>query len=73
MSESTIQLVSIILSNFLIILWFRKESRDDWKRCDDQILSIREDIREWNRKFYDETKDFHNRLCKIEERRLKDK
>lgn len=60
MSESWIQILTIVISNFGIILWFRKESRDDWVRCQNTIDSIKEEM-----------KDFHERLLKIEMERKK--
>jgi len=58
MSESWIQIISVFVANFSIILWFRSESRSDWRHCDAQIKAI-----------HDEIKDFHGRLCAIEERK----
>lgn len=73
MEKEIVELVIIVGGIFLmflttvgVVLGFWKTSHDAWKRSDDQI-------KEWNQKFYDETKDFHSRLCAIEERRLKEK
>lgn len=55
MSEGWAQIMTIIFANFGIIWWFRKESREDWTRCQNTIDSIK-----------DEMKDFHERLLKIE-------
>ena len=52
------QVLTVVIANFSIILWFRKESREDWVRCQNTIDSIR-----------DEMKDFHERLLEIEIRR----
>jgi hypothetical protein len=49
--ESWIQL--IILLSFIYV--FRKESREDWLRCESMISAIKEEMR-----------DFHERLLKIE-------
>lgn len=62
MSESWIQIISVFVANFSIILWFRSESRSDWRHCDAQIKAI-----------HDEIKDFHGRLCAIEERKKEGK
>jgi len=48
----------VVGANLSVILWFRKESREDWVRCQNTIDSIR-----------DEMKDFHERLLDIESRR----
>ena len=54
------QIITILAGNFGIILWFRKESREDWIRCQNTIDSIK-----------DEMKSFHERLIEIEKRRAK--
>lgn len=51
------QIATLFLANASLILWFRSESRADHRQCLDMITAIREDM-----------KDFHGRLCSIEER-----
>lgn len=62
MSESTMQilgcLIGIFLANTGIFLWLRMESRADHRQCIDLIMAIQAEI-----------KDFHGRLCAIEEKR----
>ena len=64
--EQWAQVITTILSTVGVIWWFRKESRedikelrkqshDDWLRCQNTIDAIKEDV-----------KDFHERLLKIE-------
>lgn len=59
--ESWIQVLSLFLANAGLIIWFRSESRSDWRhmdaKLDAQIKAIQEEM-----------KDFHGRLCAIEER-----
>lgn len=55
MNESWIQVLTVLISNFGIILWFRKESREDWIRCQNTIDAIQKEM-----------KDFHERLLDIE-------
>jgi len=57
MSESWIQILSLFLANAGLILWFRSEYRSDHRQCIDVIISIQ-----------NEMKDFHGRLCAIEEK-----
>lgn len=66
MSESWIQIIAIFIANFGLLLWFRAESRNDWRKTDSEIKEFRELM-------FLEIKDFHGRLCSIEERKLKDK
>lgn len=55
MNDTWMQIVTVIIANFTILWWFRKESRDDWIRSQNTIDAIK-----------DEMKDFHERLLKIE-------
>ncbi len=60
MNETWMHVFTVIFANFGIIWWFRKESREDWVRCQNTIDAIK-----------DEMKDFHERLLKIEIERSK--
>ncbi len=53
-----LQVLSLFLANAGLIIWFRTESRNDHRQSMDLIIAIK-----------DEMKDFHGRLCAIEERR----
>ena len=53
--------IAIVVSLFI---WNRSESRADIRHMDAKLESTRELVRA----IYDEMKDFHNRLCAIEER-----
>ena len=61
MSESWIQIISLFLANAGLILWFRSEARSDWRHMDAKLEASLKAIQE-------EIKDFHGRLCAIEER-----
>lgn len=58
MDESWLQIFALFLANAGLIVWFRAESRSDWRHIDAKIDAIHEEM-----------KDFHGRLCAIEERR----
>jgi hypothetical protein len=62
MSESSIQLISLFLANAGMVVWFRSESRSDWRHMDAKLDAMHAEI-------HAERKDFHGRLCSIEERR----
>jgi hypothetical protein len=66
MNESWIQLFTVIVANFGVVWWFRKESREDWKMCTATIEAIRAETREFREDIRLEMKDFHERLLKIE-------
>lgn len=53
-----LQVLALFLANAGLILWMRAESRADWRHMDSLVRAIQEEI-----------KDFHGRLCAIEERR----
>ena len=55
-----IQIASLFLANAGLIIWFRAESRNDWRHMDARLDAI-----------HTEMKDFHGRLCAIEERNKK--
>lgn len=58
-----LQILTIVLTNFGLILWFRSESRNDWRHMDAKLDAYMTESRQ-------EMKDFHARLCVLEERRL---
>ena len=55
-----LQILTMLVTNIgfvtVLFLWNRSESRADMRRCEDLITSIHAEI-----------KDFHARLCVIEE------
>lgn len=57
-----LQVFTLFLANTGLIIWFRTESRNDWKHMDAKLDAIQQEI-----------KDFHARLCIIEERNRKNK
>jgi hypothetical protein len=59
-----VQILSLLLANAGLIIWFRAESRSDWRHMDAKFDAHMTAIRE-------EMKDFHGRLCAIEERNKK--
>lgn len=58
------QFVIFFIGVFGLFIWDRTESRQDIRYMDAKLESIRELIRA----IHDEMKDFHTRLCIIEER-----
>lgn len=60
MNESWVQIISLFLANAGLIIWFRSESRNDWRHMDAKLDAIQQEM-----------KDFHGRLCAIEERNKK--
>lgn len=54
------QVITVIFANLAAFMWSRKESNDDRR----QMLNLMQSIQT-------EMKDFHGRLCAIEERKKK--
>jgi len=59
------QFAIFFIGVFGLFIWNRTESRADIRHMDNKLESTRELVRA----IHDEMKDFHNRLCKIEENR----
>jgi len=58
-------IISLFIAMGGMFFWCRSEARSDIRHMDNKLDSIRELVRAIN----DEVKDFHNRLCCIEEKR----
>jgi hypothetical protein len=61
------QFIILLFTVAGLFIWNRSESRSDMRHMDAKLESTRELIRA----IYDEMKDFHSRLCAIEERNKK--
>lgn len=72
MSELWVQIVSLFLANAGLIIWFRAESRSDWRHMDNKLEANQKEIKSLIEAIKDEMRDFHGRLCAIEERYRKD-
>lgn len=66
-----LQVLSLFLANAGLIIWFRAESRADWRHIDAKTDAIRSEIREFQKEVMEERREFHGRLCSIEERNKK--
>ena len=64
MTEGWMQIITLIIANFTVIWWFRKESREDWKMIHQELKEFKDVVRI-------EMKDFHERLVEIEKNRSK--
>jgi hypothetical protein len=69
------QPAALFLANLAIVLplwiWNRAENRADMRHVDSQLDSIRELVRAIHQENTEMMKDFHGRLCTIEERNKK--
>lgn len=55
------QVLFLFFANASLIIWFRSESRSDWRHMDNKLDTFIRGIQE-------EMKDFHARLLSLEER-----
>ncbi len=76
--ENWTQFIIFALGVFGLFIWNRTESRNDIRHMDMKLESQRallqamwQESKEFNEKWLQETKDFHGRLCAIEERNKK--
>lgn len=65
------QVLTIIVANLGIFLWLRNESSADRRHMQQEAAADRRDLLQLIREIKDELKDFHGRLCSIEERNKK--
>lgn len=63
------QFILFVFATLGMFFWNRSESRADMRHMDAKLESTRELVKA----IHDEMKDFHYRLCKIEERKSLDK
>lgn len=59
----------LILFSSMLGIWLT--SRADWRKTDEKIEEHRRETNQILKAIQDEMKDFHGRLCAIEERRGK--
>ena len=65
------QVLTILGANLGIFFWLRSESSADRRQMQQESASDRRDILQLIREIKEEMKDFHGRLCAIEERNKK--
>lgn len=65
------QVLTIVGSNIALFLWARSESRADYRHLEQKTLEMISGIKEDVKAMHMEMKDFHGRLCSIEERNRK--
>ena len=63
-----IQIITLFLANASLIVWFRAESRNDWRHMDAKLESYRKQTIDILNAIKEDIKDFHGRLCSIEEK-----
>lgn len=62
------QVLTIVGANLGVFLWLRSEASADRRQMQQESAADRRDILQLIREIKDEAKDFHARLCLIDER-----
>ncbi len=65
------QVLTIIGGNMAMFLWATRQARSDFIHLDKKLDEHRKEVTQIIKAIQEETKDFHNRLCLIEERNKK--
>ena len=65
MTEQWMQILSLFIANAALIVWFRAESRNDWRHMDAKVDAIKD----LTASIQVEMRSFHGRLCAIEKNR----
>ena len=63
-----LQVFTLFFANASLIVWFRSESRNDWRHMDTKLDVMRAETNAQIQAIHEEMKDFHSKLCRIEER-----
>lgn len=65
------QVLTIAGTNIALFLFATRQARTDYLHLDRKLEENRKETTQIVKAIQDEVKDFHNRLCRIEERRDK--
>lgn len=63
------QVLTILGSNMALFMWSTRQARTDFLHLDRKLEENRKETTQIVKAIQEEVKDFHNRLCKIEESR----
>lgn len=63
------QVLTILGGNIALMLWCTRQARTDFLHMDKKQEDHRRETTQIIKSIQEEIKDFHNRLCSIEERR----
>jgi hypothetical protein len=65
------QVLTIVGANLGIFIWLRTESNSDRRQIQQENAADRRDLLQLIREIKEELRDFHGRMCSIEERNKK--
>lgn len=64
------QVIAIVGSTIGCCYYFRKETKEQLNSVREEMKETREEWKSWRASHDEEMKDFHGRMCKLEERYL---
>lgn len=67
------QVLTIVGVNVSLFLWSRSESKADYRELRSEQTSMQSWMKDMMITIHEEIKDFHGRLCSLEERSRKDR
>jgi len=63
-----IQLAAFFVGNASLVLWFRTESRNDWRHMDNHIRTIQEEMKDFHARLALQDQEFKMRMGNLEEK-----
>jgi len=72
MIDSILLFLSIAGLNYGLLSWLRSDMKQHESKLDDNMQQFKTEIRSWKDEINKEMKDFHGRLCSLEEKRKTD-
>jgi len=63
--------VAVVGSNIALISWLRSDMKSFESEMKSDMIDFKKEVRGWKDEINKEMKDFHGRLCTIEERNKK--
>lgn len=71
LNETWMQILAVIGTNVALFVWARTEASNDRRQFQTETANDRREILQIIRSIQEEIRDFHGRLCAIEERNKK--
>lgn len=64
-NQAWIQVFSLFLANAGLIIWFRTESRNDWRHMDNKVDAIQKEIKDFHTRLEKQDADFKAHLLEV--------
>jgi hypothetical protein len=67
------ELIAVLMAVAGLFLWGRSESRNDIRAIQAEISGVKNELSAFRQEMHQEMRDFHGRLCSLEEKYGKEK